>query len=78
MQEFERFKQLPDDVLLVNPDLIIISTAHSKYKSNDFITKLMGFKDCKIFDAVGLLSNKQISYLRKKHEISVLGCGENF
>ena len=67
-----------DDIFLVNPDLIIFSTAHSKYKSDHFITKLMGLKDCKIFDAVGLLSNKQISYLRKKHEISVLGCGENF
>ena len=59
---------------LVNPDLIIISTAHSKYKSDDFITKLMGIKDCKIFDAVGLLSNKQISYLRKnmKFQFSVV------
>ena len=65
-----------DDVLLVNPDLIIISTAHSRYKSNDFITKLMGIKNCKIFDCVGLFSKKQISYLRKIHEISVLGCGE--
>jgi nucleotide sugar dehydrogenase len=65
-----------DDVLNNSIDLIIISTAHSRYKSNDFILNLMKLKKCKIFDAVGLFSNKQISYLRKKHEISVLGCGE--
>lgn len=67
-----------DDVLLISPDLIIISTAHSKYKSDDFITKLMSLQDCKIFDSVGLFSNEQISLLRKKHKISILGRGEIF
>lgn len=67
-----------DDVLLIDPDLIIISTAHSEYKSDDFITKLMGLQDCKIFDSVGLFSNEQISLLRKKHKISILGRGEIF
>ena len=65
-----------DDLLLVSPDLIIISTAHSKYKSDDFISNLMKLKECKIFDMVGLFSDKQISHLRKKHRISVLGRGE--
>lgn len=65
-----------EDVLLINPDLIIISTAHSKYKSDDFISKLMSLQDCKIFDSVGLFSNQQISLLRKKHKISILGKGE--
>jgi nucleotide sugar dehydrogenase len=65
-----------EDVLLINPDLIIISTAHSKYKSDDFISKLMSLQDCKIFDSVGLFSNEQISFIRKKHKISTLGKGE--
>jgi len=64
-----------EDVLLINPDLIIISTAHSKYKSDDFISKLMSLQVCKIFDSVGLFSNEQISLLRKKHKISILGNG---
>ena len=29
-----------DDVLITNPDLIVISTAHSKYKSDEFILKI--------------------------------------
>jgi len=65
-----------DDLLLISPDLIIISTAHSKYKSDDFILNLMKLKKCKIFDMVGLFSDKQITHLRKKHKISVLGRGE--
>jgi nucleotide sugar dehydrogenase len=65
-----------EDVLLINPDLIVISTAHSKYKSDDFISKLMSLQDCKIFDSVGLFSNEQISIIRKKHKIAILGKGE--
>ena len=33
-----------NDVLIGNPDIIIISTGHSKYKSEDFVSKLMGIK----------------------------------
>ena len=66
-----------DDVLLVNPDLIIISTAHSIYKSDDFITKLIKLGNCKVFDTVGLFSKEQIKRLKDKHEISILGSGEN-
>ena len=43
-----------DDVLN-SPDLIIFSTAHSKYKSDGFISDLMKLNECKIFDMVGLL-----------------------
>jgi nucleotide sugar dehydrogenase len=65
-----------DDVLLNSPDLIIFSTAHTQYKSDGFISNLMRLNECKIFDVVGLFSDKQISHLRKKHIISVLGRGE--
>lgn len=64
-----------DDVLLSNPELIIFSTAHSKYKSDGFISNLMKLNECKIFDMVGLLSNEQIGLLSQKHKISVLGRG---
>ena len=65
-----------DDVLIENPDIVVISTAHSKYKSDDFILNLMQLKKCNIFDMVGLFSDKQTTQLRKKHKISVLGRGE--
>lgn len=63
-------------VLLDNPELIIFSTAHSKYKSDGFISSLMKLNECKIFDMVGLLSSAQIVQLSQKHKISVLGRGE--
>ena len=65
-----------DEVLVGNPDIIIISTAHSKYSSNEFVLKLLNIDNCKIFDTVGLFSKNQILELMKKHEISILGSGE--
>ena len=64
-----------NEVLVRNPDIIIFSTAHSTYKSDIFVSKLLKIKKCKIFDTVGLLSKKQILLLNKKHEISILGRG---
>ena len=65
-----------DEVLIGNPDLVIISTAHSKYKSEEFVSKLVKIDNCKIFDTVGILSKNQIHHLNQKHEISILGSGE--
>ena len=65
-----------EEVLLGNPDIVLISTAHTKYKSHDFISNLMRLEECKIFDMVGLFSEDQTTHLRKKHNISVLGRGE--
>jgi UDP-N-acetyl-D-glucosamine dehydrogenase len=65
-----------DDILLDNPDLIIISTAHTAYKSDLFVSKLIKLDNCKIFDTVGLFSKKQILSLKDKHKISILGSGE--
>jgi UDP-N-acetyl-D-glucosamine dehydrogenase len=65
-----------DEVLIGSPDIIIISTAHSKYRSEEFVSKLVTIDNCKIFDTVGLLSKNQIYNLKQKHEISILGSGE--
>ncbi len=65
-----------DEVLLGNPDIIIITTAHSEYKSDAFVSKLIKMDNCKIFDTVGIFSKDQILLLKKKHEISILGSGE--
>lgn len=67
-----------DEVFHFNPDLIIISTAHSVYKSADFISRLLLLEESKIFDTVGIFSDKDISQLKDKHKLSILGRGEQF
>jgi len=62
-----------EEVLNENLDLIIFSTAHDQYNSDNLIQKIMKLSDCNVFDSVGLLSNDQISLLRTKHKVSVLG-----
>jgi UDP-N-acetyl-D-glucosamine dehydrogenase len=65
-----------DDILTDDMDIIIISTAHSCYNSEELISKIMSLPRCKIFDAVGLFNNKQILSLKNKHEISIIGSGD--
>tara|TARA_B100001093_G_C26850269_1_gene1024817 strand:- start:386 stop:1819 length:1434 start_codon:yes stop_codon:yes gene_type:complete len=65
-----------DDVLTSDRDLIIISTAHSCYNSEELITKILCLPKCKIFDAVGLFNEKQILSLKSKHDFSLIGCGD--
>jgi UDP-N-acetyl-D-glucosamine dehydrogenase len=63
-------------VLVPEPDLVIISTAHSEYKNEAFIDKISSIPASKVYDAVGLLSNEQIQKLKLKHKVSVLGRGD--
>ena len=65
-----------DDTLTDDIDLIIISTAHSCYNSEELISKILSLPECKIFDAVGLFNKKQILSLKNKHEISLIGSGD--
>ena len=65
-----------DEVLIGNPGIIILSTAHSNYRSDDFVSKLLKINNCKIFDTVGILTKNQIQLLKQKHEISILGSGK--
>ena len=65
-----------DHALRENPDLIIISTGHSFYKTNEIIQKLMQIDSTKIYDTIGILTNKKIQTLGTKHQISILGRGD--
>ena len=65
-----------DDILTSDTDIIIISTAHSSYRSEELISKILSLPRCKIFDAVGLFNKKQILSLKDKHEISLIGSGD--
>jgi nucleotide sugar dehydrogenase len=58
------------------PDLIIISSGHSMYKSSKTILKLLELDPTNIYDTIGLLSNEQITLLQQKHKVSVLGRGD--
>ena len=63
-------------MLVPQPDIIIISTAHSSYKSEAFVYEILSVPATKLFDAVGLFSNEQIQKLKSKHIVSVLGRGD--
>jgi UDP-N-acetyl-D-glucosamine dehydrogenase len=62
--------------LEVMPDLIIISTGHSEYKSQNTIQRLLELEPTNIYDTIGLLSYEQILLLQNKHIVSVLGRGD--
>ncbi len=57
-------------------DIVVISTGHSFYKSNEFIKILERKKELFILDTVGLLSEEDINKLSTIHKIKVLGRGD--
>ena len=58
-----------EDVLTSDVDIIIISTAHSFYNSQELISKIMSLPRCKVFDTVGLFNKRQISLIKKKSRL---------
>jgi UDP-N-acetyl-D-glucosamine dehydrogenase len=63
-------------IIAMNPELIIISAGHSEYKSPSVILKLLEAEPTNIYDTIGLLSSEQISLLKDKHLVKVLGRGD--
>ena len=59
-----------------NPELLIFSTAHSIYKQDNFVDKILNLKPLNIFDSVGLFNECQIQSLSTRHRISVIGRGD--
>ncbi len=57
-------------------DILIISAAHSEYKSQEAIKMIMRHNPLKIFDTIGLFEANQINELETKHFVSVLGRGD--
>ena len=64
------------NVLNSSLDLVVISAGHSDYKLDTTTQKLMTLGPCLIFDTIGLLSPQQLSLLKTKHKVSVLGRGD--
>jgi UDP-N-acetyl-D-mannosaminuronate dehydrogenase len=59
-----------------NPEILIFSTAHSIYKQENFVDKILNLKPLSIFDSVGLFDECQIQNLSTRHRISIIGRGD--
>jgi len=59
-----------------NPEILIFSTAHSIYKQENFVDKILNLKPLSIFDSVGLFNECQIQNLSTRHRISIIGRGD--
>ena len=58
-------------------DVIVITTGHSAYKNDEIIKLIMKKTSLTIYDTIGLLNQKQIKLLKTKHNLFVLGRGDN-
>ena len=75
----EKSIQVEKDLLkLLNdpPDIIIFSAGHSLYKKDKTLKIIYNLPKVFLYDTIGLLSNKQINYLKKNHTVKVLGRGD--
>jgi len=68
--------QMLDDALGNQPDIVVISAGHRLYQNDETIQALLGCSRMMIYDTIGLLLKDQISKLRKKHDVIVLGRGD--
>ncbi len=58
------------------PDILIISTGHKVYSSDDFFRSLLLVEPTFIYDTIGIWSNQQIKKLQATHTVKVLGRGD--
>ena len=58
------------------PDLVVISTGHSEYKSEGFIKELLEMDKTFIYDTIGIYTDAQLETLLTKHQVKVLGRGD--
>ena len=63
-------------VLADNPQLVILSAGHTNYKTNSTLGMLLDIPSAMIFDTIGIFDEQQISILKTKHQVSVLGRGD--
>ena len=57
-------------------NIIIISTGHTIYKSEQILDMIMNLKPLFIYDTIGHLSQLQINKVQEKHTVKVLGRGD--
>jgi nucleotide sugar dehydrogenase len=64
------------NALAVDPHITIITSGHRCYKQEETIAALLAAKPMWVYDTIGLLSQEQLSKLREKHTVIVLGRGD--
>jgi nucleotide sugar dehydrogenase len=64
------------DALNTGPDIIVISAGHRLYQQEQTIKALLSGEPLWVYDTIGLLSATQITTLRQKHTVIVLGRGD--
>ncbi len=65
------------DVLNSKYDIIVITTGHQVYRNNpEFIQAILAMQPTFIYDTIGVLSNQEISILKQKHTVKVIGRGD--
>jgi len=58
------------------PDVIVISTGHSIYKTKEFQEKIMELSPILLYDTIGIFTEEQIIKFKSKHIVKVLGRGD--
>ena len=59
-----------------NYDIVIFTTAHSLYKKRDTLMCLQNMKSSVIYDTVNALNENQLKYMKKNHNVLILGRGD--
>lgn len=75
----EKDLKVSDDyegMLNSHPDIIVISTGHSVYKTSAFKQKLMAIKPTLLYDTIGIYTEEDIALFKSKHQVKVLGRGD--
>ena len=65
-----------DELINLDPEIVIFSSGHTIYRQKDFINKLINAKSMFIFDTIGHLYEDQLERLSSEHKVSVLGRGD--
>lgn len=63
-------------LLAHGPEVIVISTGHSIYKSDEFQTRLMEMDSTIVYDTIGIYTEEQLNLFKTKHIVKVLGRGD--
>lgn len=62
--------------LNLNPDIVVISTGHSVYKSTEFKKDLQNSNFELLYDTIGVYTNEDIKLFSSQHKVKVLGRGD--
>jgi nucleotide sugar dehydrogenase len=66
-----------ESVLKEDIDIIVVSTKHKMYSSDELFTDLIcNINPVKFFDTVGALTENQLLRFREKHNVKILGRGD--